>query len=104
MAAGAIGRWAMVLAIALFPYAREQGLGSSFQKRGGAALPVASILVVLLLLLEPLRLLAAWGAAGVLTVLVGWLARRRLGGCTGDIYGAIEVLADLCVLVVLLWR
>lgn len=44
--------------------------------------------------------LASGGAAAVAAALVVWLARRRIGGYTGDVLGACGVLAETAGLVV----
>lgn len=44
---------------------------------------------------------AALGVTIAVLVLVGWTARRRLGGVTGDVMGACSELIELAVLVVL---
>jgi adenosylcobinamide-GDP ribazoletransferase len=91
-------RWGQVLAIALYPYLKVQGKGAFH--RQGMNLP-ADILVGLLCLLtvtgcqiylQPanwlligLRSIASCGIA----VLVGYYFDRRLGGHTGDTYGAV---------------
>jgi len=94
-----VGRWTMVLAIGLFPYAREEGIGGLFQK-----LPIVIILTttfvslaVVLLVLSVDGLMLAAGAVA-LTLLVAWWISRSLGGLTGDIYGAMGVLGELVFL------
>lgn len=99
VAAPVLGRWAIVLAAALFPYGRAEGLGSPLR---AAAAPgrvaLAAVPVVLLALiggpvgvaLATVSTLAAW--------LVGrWLMARLPNGLTGDCYGAtcevVEALA-----------
>ena len=43
-------------------------------------------------------MLAALGAGAIMT----WLARRQIGGYTGDVLGATEQLAEAAILVTLL--
>ncbi|MGQ9532788.1 MAG: adenosylcobinamide-GDP ribazoletransferase, partial [Desulfotomaculales bacterium] len=88
-----LGRWAMVLALFAFPYARgPSGLGYYFKE--GARWP--AFLVATAFAAGPaLALLPAGAAAGVM-VLAGalslglgrWMS-GRLGGLTGDVYGAV---------------
>lgn len=99
----AVGRLAAVLDVVLFRYAREHGLGAVFRAhvRGGdVALAAATTLVVVL---------GAGGAAVVAAVLAlaagllfARMLARRLGGLTGDAYGAtielVEVLFLSCAL------
>ena len=35
----------------------------------------------------------------VTTAMLGWLAQRRLGGYTGDVLGAAQQIAEICVLI-----
>lgn len=87
------GRWGAVLLVRAFPYARREGLGRRFHEDSGtreAALATATALAAVLLLGDGalLPLLAAGGAA----LAVGAWVGRRLGGLTGDVYGAgIEI-------------
>jgi adenosylcobinamide-GDP ribazoletransferase len=94
------GRWGMAAAVWAFPYARPQGLGTAF-KRGatwstsaGATLLAAATLVVAAgvpgLVLLPLAGCVAW--------LAGAYAVARLGGLSGDCYGAINELVESAVL------
>ena len=92
-AAPVVGRMGMVAAITLFPYARPAGIGKAFADfAGSGALPVALIsgFVLIGLAARPI-LLAAVAAA-----LFARFACRRLGGVTGDIYGAATELGELC--------
>jgi adenosylcobinamide-GDP ribazoletransferase len=93
-------RWAVVPLIAGFPYARPEGLGRAFHGGTGALqLAVATLFTALALggfgapVVVPV--LAALAAALGLAI---WL-HRRLGGLTGDVYGAAIELAELAFLV-----
>ncbi|MCR4393291.1 MAG: adenosylcobinamide-GDP ribazoletransferase [Dehalococcoidales bacterium] len=97
-----LSRWAMVMAIFVYPYARDQGLGSPFKSTmrwyhltiatiialavSAATFRIAGIAVVL-------------AVCGVTFLLAGFLV-RKLGGLTGDTYGAINELTTLTVLVI----
>jgi len=88
-----LGRWAMVLALFAFPYARgPSGLGYYF-KEGARwpALVVATAFVAgpALALLPAGVAAGAAGLAGVLTLGLGRWMSARLGGLTGDVYGAV---------------
>ena len=98
--AGAMSRWAMLGLVALLPYVRADGLGVA---AAGAHrrfdLLLGSATVALVALLDWRHSLAALLAVIVTAVLVAWLARRRIGGATGDVYGAATELCQLAALV-----
>ena len=86
-----LGRWAIVAATAWFPYARPEGLGRAFKdgirrrhwlfagaSAAGAAAWLAGGSGVVL-----------FGASTALVALLGLALSRRLGGLTGDTYGAL---------------
>jgi adenosylcobinamide-GDP ribazoletransferase len=94
-----ISRFAVVPSIVLFPYTREEGLGRAFNGQAGwvqlvlAALTLAAVLVAFGLSLGQPAL------AGLLAAIILALAlRAKLGGLTGDVYGAtielVEVVAS----------
>lgn len=94
------GRWAMSAAIWGFPYARADGLGRAFKD----AVRASDVALAALLALG-----VCWAAmdvlgpgllvgAGLLAGLGGaWMA-RRLGGLTGDCYGALNEVVEAGVL------
>lgn len=100
-----LSRWVMALAIVLFPSARPEGLGAAFRAAAGLpSLAIATVLAVVLAaaaaslgfrLLGPVALILA----ALTAVLGGQFFRRRLGGLTGDVYGALAVLAETLVLI-----
>jgi adenosylcobinamide-GDP ribazoletransferase len=96
-----LARFLCTLLIALFPYARSQGLGSVFAGQVGARELVIGGLFTLgaLAWAGPA---AVWGAlaATLSALLVALQFKRRLGGLTGDGYGAaIELSEAVCLLV-----
>lgn len=96
----AIGRWAVTPVIVFFPYVRADGLGRGF-KAAGRPLHVAlatGLLAAVVLAAAPRLLLAVAGAIGAALVVALW-ALRRLGGATGDVYGAAVEAAELVALV-----
>ncbi|WP_119067125.1 adenosylcobinamide-GDP ribazoletransferase [Rubrobacter indicoceani] len=101
------GRWAMVFAAAAFPYHRHGGtLGAAFTRGVGARqLAVASLLT------GGFSLAGWWASSGDAALLAGpvvalvvgavaSLAIRRLGGLTGDVYGAAGEVSEVAVLLV----
>ncbi len=99
VAAGAIGRWALLLALAAFSAARPEGLGAGLRDGvGGASVGAGTLFVApLAFVAAPLGAIALMLGGGVAAGLGRWLT-RRLGGLTGDAYGAIAVVAETAVL------
>jgi len=99
-AAPALGRLAMVIAVGAFPYARETGTGARIAAEVGmqhviGALVLGAAIAVGLLSVGGLLVFAM---ALALAVAGGGYARRRLGGMTGDVYGAINEVVEVAVL------
>lgn len=112
-------RWYMVVAIACWPYARQGqagggGLGSFFRGLGAKHLIAHTLLALLLswmlvpLTGEPLFSLHGFviiGSAVVTSGIVGALMSvflaRKLGGLTGDTYGALNEVLETVLLLVL---
>lgn len=95
-----LGRWSMVLAIVLFPYARSVGLGRDMKQHARWPHLLFASLIPAGLIAEMaswVALAAAFIAIGV-TLMAAWLAVRRIGGLTGDVYGAICELVETAVL------
>ena len=99
-----LSRWTMVSIIFTFPYAKRSGMGLAF-KRGATwqrltvATIIALIVAVVLLNLWGLVLMAAlW----LISFGTACYFRSRLGGLTGDNYGAINELAEVLVLILLI--
>jgi adenosylcobinamide-GDP ribazoletransferase len=82
------------------PPARRDGLGWSAghpdRKRVVDAGALGALIVVAAL--WPIWGLLAIVCAAAAGAIVGWLARRRLGGQTGDVLGAAQQLAETAVL------
>ena len=97
-----IGRMAMLFAVAHFPYARPSGMGQAFAA-------MADRRAVLIGLVTSLLFVAPWGIAAITALLIGLLfaflfgryAEKKLGGLTGDVYGAIELMTEVLVLFIL---
>jgi adenosylcobinamide-GDP ribazoletransferase len=100
-----LSRTAMAVAPALVPYARPEGLASAFLGGARRWLALAALPAVGALLLADSRRGAPAAAGAVLAaVAVVALAKRRLGGFTGDVLGAAAVLAETTGLVILAAR
>jgi len=99
--AGALGRWATVLHAAALPPARRDGLGAAFSPAPTAAV-IATGLAVATVALAPLPDLTALAVAVTVMAAVSALARRGLGGRTGDTLGATVALTEVAVCLVLL--
>lgn len=89
---GAASRTAMVVALALMPPARDNGLGQAAALKRGATVPFALLIAVTtaalagsLLLLIPIALI---------TFAIARLAMHQIGGQTGDVMGAIQKLGE----------
>jgi adenosylcobinamide-GDP ribazoletransferase len=99
--AGALSRLAMLAVITLVPYVRSSGLGiaaGDFSHRG-FDLALGGALAAVACLLDWPRALVALCLVAITATAVAALARRRLGGATGDVYGAT---AELCLLAALI--
>lgn len=97
-----LGRWGMTLGIFAFPYARAQGLGKAIKEFAGPwQVGLASLLALGIswLLAAQTGLLACLVAA-LTTGLVAVFALRRIPGLTGDVYGAINEVVELAMLLV----
>ena len=104
-----LGRWAIAWAVTAFPYARPTGLGKTMKDNAAWSQFILASVIALLatggtMLLFPNRIfyiLGAAAAAGLAAWLTARFVMKRLPGLTGDIYGAINELVELAVLVVL---
>jgi adenosylcobinamide-GDP ribazoletransferase len=97
------GRSMIVVHMALLPYAREDGLGAVFyrQRPRLAAIWAAVALEAVAWGVLGLRGLATWGICLAVTLLLALYLKRKIGGVTGDTFGALceimEVVPALCL-------
>lgn len=96
--AASLARWC-ILPAGLLPLARPSGMGSDF----AAGLQRSFIILAVLI---PLVLAILLGLRGVLASIAGlgaaasvlWLAKSRIGGVTGDVFGMIVEIVETVVL------
>ncbi len=95
-----LGRWAIALAIILFPYAREQGLGRAMKDHAHwpQALQATLIALIASWFLGGVSGLMAMLIAGVVMLLTALFIRTRIPGLTGDSYGAINEIVEVASL------
>lgn len=94
-----LARFALTLCTAAFPYARQEGMGAPFREGGALQAVVAGALAgaAAFALLGPGGLVVWTLAAGGALAAGGW-ASARLGGLTGDLYGAVTELIETSAL------
>jgi adenosylcobinamide-GDP ribazoletransferase len=103
-----LSRWTIVSIIFTFPYAKRSGMGLAFKHEANwQRLTIATIIA----LIVTISLLKCWGLAlmAALFLIAFGIAsyfRSRLGGLTGDNYGAINELSEVVVLllIIIIWR
>ena len=105
-----ISRLMMVVTIGSFPYARPEGMGKAFAKYTTRRTIIFAA-VSTLLSLTPLALidakiflttLAALMVSLMFTIYFGNFTVRKIGGVTGDIYGAVSLMVELLVPIIFL--
>ncbi len=107
LAAPVVARFVCTALLALFSYAREQGLGSAFAGRVGLAEVMIGFAVFIPIgawLGPHLPLVAFAALAGAACAfLVALKARAHLGGLTGDVHGAAIEVCEVGMLLALGW-
>ena len=100
--AGAFSRLATLAVIAFVPYVRAAGLGIAAweQRRRGLDLTIGAASAAVVALLDWRRALVAVPVVALTALVVVVLARRRIGGATGDICGATAELTQMAALLV----
>jgi adenosylcobinamide-GDP ribazoletransferase len=96
-----LGRWAMVYAIFAYPSARKTGMGQTFKEQTDRWKMIIATLIAIAISVALMKL---WGfalmAAIWLSVLVlASFLKGRLGGLTGDTYGALNEVVEVFVLI-----
>ncbi len=99
----ALARWGALLHAVATPAARSDGLGASMNVSPGALAAGTFASVLLTLVLCPVAFaVLALGTAALLAALSALLARRTLGGRTGDTLGATIAVTEAAVCIALL--
>ena len=102
-----LSRWAMLLTMELYPYVRSNGLGTAFfndserRVRWQLILGFAFTMVISVALAGMVGIVLLAAASAVAWGIAAW-ATRLLGGVTGDIYGAVNELTEVVVLLMAL--
>jgi len=104
--AGALSRLTTLWIVALVPYVRETGLGVAAWEPSHRAtdLVLGTACAALACLLDWRRSLLAIAVVAIATLILVAIARRRVGGATGDVCGAAVELGQLATLVVFAFR
>jgi adenosylcobinamide-GDP ribazoletransferase len=103
---GAFSRAAGLLPLALLPSARASGAGFAATRPSPEALGIPAVLAFLCACLPILaggplpRIIAACVLAALAAYAISALARRQIGGQTGDVAGATQQAAEIAMLLV----
>jgi adenosylcobinamide-GDP ribazoletransferase len=100
----ALGRWMMVSAIYICPAAKKEGMGYIFKKESTWQRLIISTIITL----AACVILLQW--KGLVLIVLLWLImsgitlffKSKLGGLTGDNYGAINEITEVMVLILLM--
>lgn len=103
IAASVLSRAAMAGVMAALPFARRDGLAAGVGRPPRQTAGLGALLALgLALALTGWAALPAAAAAALAAAAVARLAQARLGGQTGDVLGAAQMLSDLAALLVFL--
>ncbi len=95
-----LGRWAIVVVAAMFPLARHDGMAAQFRTGlGRRELIWATLTAAIVCGATGWAGLLAFVGAALAALVFGRWAASRLGGVTGDVYGATCELVECAVLV-----
>jgi len=98
--ATSFARWC-ILPAALLPLARPSGMGADFSSGFRRSFIFWGAII-------PLTIAAILGARGILSIIAGliatafvlWLAKSRIGGVTGDVFGMVVEVVETVVLLI----
>lgn len=96
-----LGRWAMVYAIFAYPSARREGMGHAFKEQVNWPRMIIATLIAIAISAALMKLLglALMAAIWLIIIIMATYIRRRLGGLTGDTYGAINEVIEVYALI-----
>ena len=88
------------------PYARTDGLARNAGQPDATIAATAAIIALIIALLALSWAGAFWAAlvAALSAAVMGWLAKRQIGGQTGDVLGGAEQVAETAILLLLAAR
>jgi len=100
--AASLARWC-ILPAGLFPLARPSGMGADFAAGFKRSFIVWSAII-------PLTIAILLGRRGILSSIAGlgaaalvvWLAKSRIGGVTGDVFGMVVEIVEAVILLTFL--
>jgi len=100
---GALSRAPMAVLMAAMPHARDDGMAVMVGRVGGIQAVLASVIaaVAVVVLIGVVGLQAA-GSVVLVTLASAAIAQRKIGGHTGDILGAVQQLAEIAALILLI--
>ena len=96
-----ISRWAMVYAIFTYSYAKPSGLGKVFKQGTSWRWFVMATLITLVVAIVLAQLMGLAIMLGIWIIVVAMAAylKQKFSGLTGDSYGAVNEVAEVCVLI-----
>jgi adenosylcobinamide-GDP ribazoletransferase len=100
IAAHALSRGVLPAALHWLDPARPDGLGAGAGRpeQNQVLITLAIALAIAVVAVGPRAGLSAAVVAAIVAIAIGWLARRQIGGQTGDVLGAIEQGAETAAL------
>jgi adenosylcobinamide-GDP ribazoletransferase len=106
IAAHALARGALPAMSWYLPYARKDGLAANAGQPDAAVAKVAVVIALMVALLALAWTTMVWATlvTALSAVFMAWLAKRQIGGQTGDVLGAAEQVAEAAVLLLLAAR
>ena len=96
-----VSRWTMVYAIFAYPYAKPSGLGKVFKQGTSWRWFVMATLIALAVAIGLAQLMGLAIMLGIWIMVMAMAAylKRKFSGLTGDTYGAVNEVAEVCVLI-----